>query len=309
MEEREQNKPRLLGEATPAKASGVAFSVATILPVLFALVFLIVLAASGLTQKAGYEQSDWYLYANYLLPQLAFACTAIWYLRYTSTPVKKAIESQKCQPKYLWIGFLMQLGLFCFSELNSLFLEFLSRFGYAGGGVSVPSMDGFGFVGTLFVVAVLPAVLEEVVFRGILLRGLRSAFSETASVLLCGALFSLYHQNPAQTLYQFGCGAAYAFVAIRAGSILPTVLAHFFNNALILTLTKFGVSEFPTPVFVVYTVFSALCLIGVFAWLLFKDGKREAETDKTQRKYFLLCAAAGIVVCAATWISVLVTGF
>jgi membrane protease YdiL (CAAX protease family) len=102
-------------------------------------------------------------------------------------------------------------------------------------------MDGFGFVGVLFVIAVFPAVMEETVFRGLILKGLRQS-KEIYAVLLCGALFALYHQKPEQTVYQFCCGAAFALVALRSGSVLPTVVAHFINNAWILIMTKFSLT-------------------------------------------------------------------
>ena len=302
----------LLGKPTLAKASGVAFSVATVLPVALTILFLIVIAVSGLASDSSLETQDWYLYACFALPQLAFACTAVWYLRYTQKPVLTALREQKCRGAYLWIAIALQIGLFSFSELNVWFLEFLARFGYENESIVLPSLDGFGFVGVLFTVALLPAVFEEIIFRGILLKGLRSAFSETVSVLFCGALFAIYHQNPAQTLYQFGCGLAYAFLAIRSNSVLPTMIAHFLNNAFILTLTKCGITAFSGVFFTVYVAISALVLVGATLWLLLVDRKKssmEQTAVKTERKIFFLCAGVGIVVCLATWISVLLGGF
>ena len=135
------------------------------------------------------------------------------------------------------------------------------------------------------------------------------------AVLICGALFSLYHQNPAQTIYQFCCGAAFALVAMRSGSVLPTVLAHFVNNAVILILTKFGVSEFSAPVFITIVVISAVCLVLSLVYLVFLDENKPSEETplreteiKTERKNFWICAAVGIAVCVLTWLLVLVTG-
>ena len=172
-------------------------------------------------------------------------------------------------------------------------------------------MDGFGFVGVLFVVALLPAVFEEILFRGVLLQGLES-FGKAGSVLLCGALFALYHQNPAQTVYQFCCGAAFALVALKSGSVLPTVLSHFLNNAAILILTKAGVTEYSPPVFIVIMTVSAVCLLLSLGYLLFMDKQEktpmEKERAKVERKQFLLCALIGIAVCALSWGAVFVAG-
>jgi hypothetical protein len=207
------------------------------------------------------------------------------------------------------MALLLQIGLFSLSELNTLFMQFLQSFGYTPQEIRLPSMDGIGFVGTLIAVALLPAIFEELFFRGVLLEGLKP-LGETSAALICGALFALYHQNPPQTVYQFCCGTAFAFVALRSGSILPTALAHFLNNAVILVLYKFGVQTFPLPVFVVYISVSVLCLIAAVWWIFVQDRKyavKKQQTIATVETFFKY-AAVGIFVCALTWVLMLITG-
>ena len=307
MQNEERKNIQLLGEPTQASASGIAFSLASVLPIVLSVIFLIALGTGD------YAQTDWYLYVSYLLPQMGFAITAIWFLFYTKTPIKSVVKSQKCHPRYFLIALLLQVGLFFLSELNALFLSFLGNFGYEDVGITLPSMDGFGFVGVLLVVAVAPAVFEEIMFRGILLGGLKS-FGKVGSILLCGALFALYHQNPAQTLYQFCCGVAFALVALRSGSVLPTVLSHFFNNALILMLTKFGIESFMMPVMSLILIASPICLIASLIWLFSFDKEKDAEKeqavalDKTERKHFFVYASVGLAICVLMWIAVFVSG-
>ena len=295
----------LLSSPTPARASGAAFSLAAILPSVLAVVLLIVFAVFGLTD---YQQKDWYIYVSYLLSPLAFAIVLTWYLRYTKTPLKTACQRQKCQAKYFILAIVLQIGLLSLSELNGYFLKFLARFGYEDSGVLLPSMDGFGFVGVMITVAVLPALFEEIVFRGVLLDGLKT-FGEWGAALICGALFAIYHQNPAQTVYQFCCGVAFALVALRAGSILPTVLSHFLNNAFILILTKCGVNTFVSPAKWIIFVTSAMCLVLSFVWILKDKKQSQIQADKQEKKRFFLCASVGITVVAVSWILTLVTGF
>ena len=297
----------MLGEPTQASASGIAFSLAGILPNVLSVIFLIFIGSED------YSNTDWYLYATYLLPQIAFAITIMWFLYYSKTPLKKAVQSQKCKPRYFILALILQVGLLFLSELNALFLQFLGNFGYEDAGIGLPSMDGFGFVGVLIVVAVLPAICEEIMFRGVLLGGLKS-FGKTGAIFICGALFALYHQNPAQTLYQFCCGVAFALITVRSGSVLPTMLSHFFNNALILTLTKFGVESFSPLVGLLVLCVSLICLIVSLVWIFFFDKRKESEKeqkptpDKKERKRFFTYASVGIAVCVITWIAVLISG-
>ena len=120
--EKKRISERLLSSPTPARASGVAFSLATILPSILAVVFLVFIAV---IRAENYTQKDWYLYVSYLLSPLAFALVLAWFLRYTKTPFSSACKSQKCEAKYFIIAVLMQIGLLSLSELNAYFLEFM----------------------------------------------------------------------------------------------------------------------------------------------------------------------------------------
>lgn len=299
----------LLGESTPAKVSGLAYSLAPVIAAVLSVVFFIVISLLGAEVKEGETYKNWYLYCNFLLPQLGLFLVAWLCKQYSKAPLKETAGAQICSFRYFVIAILMQIGLLSLSQLNTLFLSWLGKFGYQDAGISLPSMDGFGFVGVFFTVAVLPAIMEELIFRGVLLNGLKTSFPEWAAVLLCGALFSLYHQNPAQTIYQFCCGAAFALVAIKAGSIFPTVLSHFLNNAVIVVLNKFGITAFPAPVLITVICVSAVCLVGTLLWLIFKektDGNK--NKDKSEQKRFFLFAAVGIGVCLLSWIAVLFSG-
>ena len=298
----------LLGEATPAKASGLTYSLSALLSVVLAFLFVLAISLAGVSE--GYEQQDWYTYCTYLITPICFTLVALLIFRWTKVSVKSEIKAQACPAKYFVIAIALQVGLFGLSHLNSLFLDWLEKFGYQDTPLTLPSMDGFGFVGVLVVVALLPAIFEEVIFRGLLLKGMRS-FGVVGAVLVNGALFALYHQNPAQTMYQFCCGMAFALMAIRAGSILPTVLSHFINNALILTLTKCNLTTFSPAVWAVVMCVAILCLAGSLYWLIFVErgnDKFKGENTPIERKNFITFAFFGIAFCALTWLGVLFTG-
>ena len=293
---------------SPQKASGLTFSVSTLLPVLLSSIFLVLITILGVTKEESYTTQDWYKYANYLLPQISFLAVVAFYMRYTKKPVRKTLISQKCHLKYFALALLMQVGLFSLSQLNGYFLKWLERFGYQDTGMPMPSMEGWGFVGVFFVIAVLAAVLEELVFRGAILDGLKE-FSTPVAAVICGGLFAIFHQNPAQTLYQFCCGTAFAWIALRAGSVFPTMLSHFLNNAVILVLYKYGVNEFSPTVNTIILAVSLVCLSMAILWLMKGDkSNRQPTKTQTNAKEFFLCAAVGIAICTLTWLSVLIMG-
>lgn len=288
------------------KKAGLAYSLTSVLPVLIATAFLVFAGSAGALHD-GVTTEDWYLYVNYLLPQIGLLAVLLFVVFYAKTPIKTVVSVPK--PKYFLLAVFLQFALLSLSELNLLFLDFLGSFGYVANEIVLPSMDGFGFVGVLLVVAVLPAVMEEGVFRGVMTGGLRS-LGLWKNALLCGALFALYHQNPAQTAYQFCCGFFYGLLAYQSGSALPTALAHFLNNAYILAMTKWQV-VIPTFVEIPLLIVSGICLVAfvVYSVLYAKRKKQEETNEKTDWKGFLAYASVGLLIFLANWITTLVKGF
>ena len=290
---------------------GIAFSVAIVLYVVVAFIFqLIAIAAGG----AGASETDWYKYLALLLPQLCFAGAALLFFRRSKNALSPREVYAPCKWWYFLLALALQFGLlFALGELNGLFLKLLERLGYTASDSSVTDsmVAGWGLLPAILIIALLPAIFEETLFRGILSGSMKnSAWGTAATVLVCGALFSLFHGNPEQTIYQFICGACYTLLAIRAGSILPTVLAHFVNNAAVLIMGAVkGVAwTMPLTASIVLGCIAGVMLIGVMTYLIFFDKKSNQKGGIKEGKAFFLSSAVGIVLCAALWISTLVMG-
>ena len=309
----------LLEAPTRENSSGFAFSFAALF--IFGLIFLvsIVLGMTGFDAKKDADK-DWYLYLSYSIAPVALLLASLWYMNRMKIEVKPTVKKHNCHPKYYLIAIVLQIGLFSLSFLNTLFAGLLEKLGYTLLQSHLPSLDGFGVVGVILVVALMPALFEEILFRGVVLDGMRS-FGTAGAALLCGGLFAIYHQNPEQTIYQFCCGAAFALMAIRAGSVFPTMLAHFVNNATIILLQKFLMKEteldIPMPVLIPIIVVSGLCLLGSLAYLIFVDKnnlpedkeRADGEKSKLQRSVFILAVMIGVLVCFVGWSSTLYSGF
>ena len=85
--------------------------------------------------------------------------------------------------------------------------------------------------GGYFVIALLAPVVEEVVFRGAILRALLSSMkSKWGAICFTAALFALIHANPAQMPHAFLMGWLMGWLYMRTGSILPAIVFHWANN-------------------------------------------------------------------------------
>ena len=86
--------------------------------------------------------------------------------------------------------------------------------------------------GTVLAASLLPAIGEELLFRGFLLRGLNKAWGPIPAVLLSALLFGLAHGVDASLPGRLGIGLVLGFAAVRTGSVRPGMVAHGVNNLL-----------------------------------------------------------------------------
>lgn len=86
--------------------------------------------------------------------------------------------------------------------------------------------------------ALVPAIAEELSFRGYVLGALRP-LGPAAAVVLTGILFGALHLSLIRLLPLTLLGILWSMVAQRSGSILPTMIMHLLNNGIALGLTFF----------------------------------------------------------------------
>jgi sodium transport system permease protein len=124
-------------------------------------------------------------------------------------------------------GYITALGIF---QVVNMFIpapqQLLERFSEDVIPKGMPSWQ------LVLYVAVLPAICEELAFRGMLLSGLRRKFRPASLVLGIGIIFGLFHM----TLYRIAPTAALGMVltaiALMTGSVFPGMLLHAGNNAI-----------------------------------------------------------------------------
>lgn len=89
-----------------------------------------------------------------------------------------------------------------------------------------------GFVFNVIMLALVPGVCEELLFRGYAQRQFERAAGPAGGILLAGGLFGLYHLRPSQALPLMVLGAYMAYLVWRTGSLVPAVLVHIAHNGL-----------------------------------------------------------------------------
>lgn len=103
-----------------------------------------------------------------------------------------------------------------------------------------PELHAHALAPTLAALAIMPAIAEELIFRGVLARALAPRLGVALAALVTAAAFSAYHIELLQLIPTFSLGLALAFIAIRADSAWPTMLAHALNNTAAIALARDG---------------------------------------------------------------------
>ncbi|WP_022834297.1 CPBP family intramembrane glutamic endopeptidase [Salisaeta longa] len=91
--------------------------------------------------------------------------------------------------------------------------------------------SGLGVGFNLVMLAVVPALCEELIFRGYAQRQFERAFGAVGGIVVVGLLFGMYHVRPSQFLPLALLGIYLAYLTWRTGSLWPAIAVHFANNA------------------------------------------------------------------------------
>jgi len=89
---------------------------------------------------------------------------------------------------------------------------------------------------TILTGVVLTPIVEELLFRGVLYQALRRKHSVGNAALLSALIFALMHGSIVLFIPLTVMGIVLAFVYERSGSLIPTMLVHACNNAIILLI-------------------------------------------------------------------------
>ncbi|MDE6790369.1 MAG: CPBP family intramembrane metalloprotease, partial [Clostridia bacterium] len=170
-----------------AKAGGLVFSSAVIFNLfisLFAGVIIVIFSLSGTEAES---------YISLLTSPIAIAIVLTLALKVAKQPAKKLLPV-KTHPKYYLIGSLIVFGaLFSLSQVNEYIIKLFELLGYQRRSSFGPDVSGWKVVPVLIVVAVIPAFMEEILFRGIILNNAEEELGTVRVVLISGFCFSLYH--------------------------------------------------------------------------------------------------------------------
>ena len=155
----------------------------------------------------------------------------------------------------------------------------------------------------LAAMALLPAVFEELIFRGVILKGYKGVRLVTAA-FISGLFFGVIHMNLAQFFYAFLLGFIYTVIIHYTRSIYASVIMHLINNGISVVITVMvansGIEQtetvidmgFPELIDLIANmayllVFVIPILIVLFALLIRNNTKGRPGTSFLRERYFV----------------------
>ena len=239
--------------------------------------------------------------------------------------LKVTALDKKVDFKVILLAFGIGVGMFLLmNPIQMWVLELFEYFGYVASSSIPLSTDPLNVILLVLVVGVLPSFAEEQLFRGAITRGL-SSMGLIPACLLSGAMFMIFHMNPAQTLHQFVMGFVLAFLVLKSGSVYTSIVVHLFNNLAVIALSLgLGVNTADKIIadYWYLFLFGGLVIAGAcfYAFLkLTKDNKIQktqqddqnqevavkVEQSKTKNRQssdvMILCV--GFMACLVMWLS------
>ena len=82
---------------------------------------------------------------------------------------------------------------------------------------------------TIIFAGILSPIIEEVLFRGVMLNKLRT-YGDKIAIITTALLFGLFHQNFSQFFYAVGLGIVFAYVTLKTGTIKYSIGLHIMIN-------------------------------------------------------------------------------
>ena len=187
---------------------------------------------------------DWFLWV-YAVAPMYIVGLPIYIAVLKGVPSEKP-ESKKLGFKNLVILLLMSVALlYAGNVIGNFLMTFVSL--TTGKEIANPveeMLSGSSFWINALVVAVIAPIVEELIFRKLILDRTR-IWGEKTAIVFSALLFGIFHGNFYQFFYAFALGLLFAYIYIRTGRIRYTIALHMFINGFFGVFASWVVSMLP----------------------------------------------------------------
>ncbi len=214
------------------------------------LIFIVLFVAAGvvvgLAIRGRPDLLSWGVVAVFVVFVAGYGLVMFWGVRKAHAPVGELFPLRSVRGAVLWPIIPTIAGaVILLSEVANLLRRMVST--------SVPAVDPYTWLiemkaalwATAIFIVVLGPIAEELLFRGLILRGFLSRYSVRKAILASAILFGVAHVNPFQIMTATALGVLFAWWRVKTGSLLPPLFGHALNNALAIGALRFHWMNIP----------------------------------------------------------------
>lgn len=161
---------------------------------------------------------------------------AVFYFMTKNIPVEEKAAPNKMGFKQMLIVFLICMATTYLFNYFSLFINYiigLLKSMLGGSPVIInplnSAVSSSGIIYTILVACISAPIVEELIFRKIMLDRLRP-FGDKTAIWVTSLMFGLMHGNLSQFFYAVALGLIFAFIAVRTNTIRYTIILHIAIN-------------------------------------------------------------------------------
>ena len=141
---------------------------------------------------------------------------------------------------------------------------------------------------SLIPLVILPAICEELLFRGIILKGLKK-HGKAFSILISSLMFSIFHMAISQTVYPLLMGILLGVIMYNENNIYYCIAVHMTNNFVSLTLSYFKIGLiFNHWTYWLLAAYLLSKFIAVIIPLIFVNNKEKAKINPSHKKILII---------------------
>lgn len=198
-------------------------------PIFVSVILLLLLISENIIKTAVSGGTDYYL--SYTVVQLiVYMLPLAFYCKVRNVMFFEALKFNLFSYRYLLL--IICLGLMF---LSSILLFLFGDLYYFGGIVAANKMTSMSFLPeealyALIALVVVPAIVKELLFRGIVLTEYR-AYGAIPAIIMSSVLFSLSSMNFSSVPILLYSGLFFGIISVATDSVIPSIALHIIYNA------------------------------------------------------------------------------
>ena len=187
------------------------------------------------------EGLNGYVVAGILMQSICILLPTLFILFWFDMPVDTSLGISKSTPGGLLMSVTIGIpAAVVFIGLNNGFIYWISQLGIVLPSAPLPSWTAYqgprAFLLVVMVSVLLPGIIEELMFRGVIQGSMESEGGQFSAIVLQAFAFAIFHADPLFLLAPFLAGMLLGFVRQKTGSVYSSILTHMSLNLTILLM-------------------------------------------------------------------------